>query len=338
MISERQRNRRTTERRGFEDGATVLKRHWPYSGAGVKFSIIVPTYNEENDIAGTLEALIALEYPQKEIIVVDDSTDSTPAIVERYAGDGVRLIHPGGGGRCEARNNGILRATGDVVCILNADVRPRSDFLERLAVHYERGADYVLVASRVSNREDLFARYVDCAAHADYPTDPSWTEGFSCRREVALEAGLFPVGFAVPIAAGEDGFFGTRLGESGARKVIDNTIVVDNVAPASFSEYWRIRKGRGAGSAQVHRFLDKWSFPRILMWNALKVVKTAIYLVTVVPALLVCHRATRHSERGSADLLPFLYAWAVEQLAFHVGEWESTFEIMAKERKLASAR
>ena len=46
----------------------------------MKFSIVVPTYNEENDIAGTLDALTSLDYPDKEIIVVDDSTDSTPAI------------------------------------------------------------------------------------------------------------------------------------------------------------------------------------------------------------------------------------------------------------------
>lgn len=306
----------------------------------MKFSIIVPTYNEEKDIVDTLEALIALEYPKKEIIIVDDSTDSTPEIVKQYANHGVRLIHPGGGGRCEARNNGIMQATGDVVCILNADVRPRPDFLKRLAAHYERGADYILVASQVSNREDLFARYVGCAGEAAY-TDPSqmeWTEGFSCRREVALQAGLFPIEFAVPICAGEDGFFGIGLRNFGAKKVVDFTIVVDHVAPASFAEYWRVRKGRGAGSTQVHRFLDKWSIPKILIWDILRATRTVVYLVTLIPALLVCSRAARHSERGYADLLPFLYAWTIEQLAFHIGEWQSAFHIMEKERALASAR
>lgn len=305
----------------------------------MKFSVIVPTYNEEKDIVDTLEALIALEYPEKEIIVVDDSTDSTPEIVKRYANDGVRLIHPGGGGRCEARNNGVMQATGDVVCILNADVRPRPDFLKRLAIHYEGRADYVLVASQVSNREDLFARYVGCAGEAVY-TDPSkmeWTEGFSCRREVALQAGLFPVEFAVPICAGEDGFFGIGLRNLGAKKVADFTIVVDHVAPASFAEYWRVRKGRGVGSAQVHRFLHRWSFPKILIWDILKAIRTIVYLVTVVPTLLSCSRAARRSERGYADLLPFMYAWIIEQLAFHVGEWQSTFQIIVKERKVASA-
>jgi GT2 family glycosyltransferase len=300
----------------------------------MKFSIVVPTYNEEKDIAHTLEALVALKYPNREIIVVDDSTDNTPAIVERYA-DSVRLIHPGGGGRCEARNTGIVQATGDVVCILNADVRLPSDFLERLTAHYQQGTDCVLVASRVSNQGDLFARYVDCVGEVYYadPTSMTWTEGFSCRKEIALKAGLFPVGFPVPICAGEDGFFGEGVRNAGAKTVIDLTIVVDHVAPASFAEYWYARKERGAGSAQVHRFLDKWSFARIFTWNTLKVLRTIVYLVTVFPALLVCRRAAQHSERGYADLLPFLYAWTIEQAAFHVGEWRATFEIMTKERE-----
>ena len=60
----------------------------------MKFSIVVPTYNEENDIAGTLDALVALDYPDKETVVVDDSTDSTPTIVGRYAAQDVRLVRP----------------------------------------------------------------------------------------------------------------------------------------------------------------------------------------------------------------------------------------------------
>ena len=43
----------------------------------MKFSIIIPTFNEEKEILSTLTALTNLEYDNKEIIVVDDSTDNT---------------------------------------------------------------------------------------------------------------------------------------------------------------------------------------------------------------------------------------------------------------------
>jgi len=309
----------------------------------LKISIVVPTYNEQKDIAGTLEALIALDYVQKEILIVDDSTDDTPAIVQSYEKQGVVLIRPGGGGRCEARNLGITKATGDIVCILNADVRPRRDFLQRVAKHYQDGADYLLVGSRISNRDDLFARYVDCASEAspvriNNPDWPLWTEGFSCRRDMAIRAGLFPTGFAVPICAGEDAFFGMSLRDLGARKVVDLSIVVDHVAPSSFKEYWSIRRGRGTGSAQMHRFLDHWSFPLIIVWNILKSLRTAVYSVLLFPSLWICWKICRYSERGYADLIPFLYAWNVEQLAFHVGEWRSVFELMKKQKEHAADR
>ncbi|MHB1300114.1 MAG: glycosyltransferase family 2 protein [Burkholderiales bacterium] len=309
----------------------------------MKFTIVVPTYNEEKDIAGTLGALLSIDYSDKEILVVDDSTDRTPEIVRMYAACGVRLIHPGGGGRCEARNLGIQQAEGEILCILNADVRPRPDFLQRLAQHYEHGADYVLVGARISNTEYPFARYVGAMADAQYneETDPDlmeWTEGFSCTKKVALEAGLFPEGYAVPICAGEDGFFGIALRKNGARKVVDFSIVVDHIAPSSFEDYWRIRRGRGAGSAQVHRFLDRWSYPRLILWNALKIIKTALYVGTVIPVFWICARAASHSPKGWQDIVLFAWAWLIEQVAFHVGEWKSTFEIMVREHPHAASR
>lgn len=304
----------------------------------MKFSIVVPTYNEELDIGHTLDALLALDYPDKEIVVVDDSTDRTPEIVRAYAERGVKLIRPEKReGRCGARNLGILEATGEIVIILNADVLLPPDFIRHILPYYEQGYDYVLVKSKVANTEYLFPRYVDSMAAAVESGDPSWmewTEGFSCRRELAINAGLFPVGFAVPICAGEDGFFGTGLRRLGAKKKIDFDIVVPHIAPTSLSEYWAIRKGRGKGSPQIRRFLQGWSMPRIMLRAMLRIVKTGIYVMTVFPLFWVAGRAASYSPRGFwTDWLPFVYAWLIEQAAFHVGEWQSICEIARAERK-----
>ena len=284
---------------------------------------------------GTLDGLLAIDYPAVEIIVVDDSTDMTPAIVRRYEARGVRLIHPPKREAAVVRVISESRASGDVVVILNADVHPRPDFLRRLVPYYEQGYDYVLVNSRVSNTHALYARYVDSMGAAVQGGDPSWmewTEGFSCRRNMAIRAGLFPTGFPVPICAGEDGFFGANLKKLGARKKIDFSITVDHVAPGAFAEYWHIRKGRGKGSPQIRRFLQRWSMGRIVLRALLRVARTALYIVLVIPAVSVVWRASRQSEKGSRDLLPFLWAWSIEQIAFHVGEWESIVEINRAER------
>ena len=298
----------------------------------VRFSIVVPTYNEEQDIAATLDALVALEYADKEILVVDDSTDATPEIVHRYSTRGVRLIRPPRrGGRCEARNIGITEASGEIVVILNADVRPRPDFLARLVPHYQQGYDYVLVLSQVANSEALFARYVQALAAKDYlDGDPSWmewTEGFSCRRDLAIKAGLFPTGYPVHICAGEDGYFATNLRNLGARKKMDLSIVVDHTAPALLSEYWHTRKGRLRGGAQMRRYVHNWRIPAIAGWALLRVCQTAALAILIVPIVIICWRLTKYSQRGIRDLFPFMAAWMVERLALHVGEWEGIMEV-----------
>jgi len=304
----------------------------------MKFSIVIPTYNEEKDIAATLDTIVALDWSDYEVLVVDDSTDGTPQVVARYADSGVRLIRPEvREGRCGARNLGILSASGEVVVVLNADVHLPVDFLRRIAAWYAQGYDYVLVKSKVENMHELLARYVECVGIVDhYRVDPAWmewTEGFSCRREVAIRSGLFPVGFAVPICAGEDGYFGENLRAQKARKKIDLEIVVTHVAPASLTEYWDIRVGRGRGSPQVRRFLHCWSWPRIVTRALLRLARTAVYAGTLVPMLYVCSRAARESQRGQADLLPFCWAWLVEQAAFHVGEWKSIAQIRRAEKR-----
>ena len=163
-------------------------------------SIVIPTFNEAEDIKKTLDACLALDHPLKEIIVVDDSTDETPAIVGRYEKIGpVRLIkrEKNFGGRCGARNDGILAAKGEVVVILNADVILPPDFIIRILEHYAAGADYVLVNAEVINQENVFARFVEALHRFHYRNEgdysaAEWTEGFSCRKSVVIAIGLFP--------------------------------------------------------------------------------------------------------------------------------------------------
>ena len=58
------------------------------------YSIIIPTYNEEKDIKKTLEYVLKLNWSSYDIIVVDDSTDSTPDIVRSIKSSKIRLLIP----------------------------------------------------------------------------------------------------------------------------------------------------------------------------------------------------------------------------------------------------
>ncbi len=88
-------------------------------------SIIVPAHNEEECIERTITALLEQDYPNKEIIVVDDgSTDRTFEKAERFANKGlIKLVHreEASGKKARAINHGLLFSTGDIIVVVDAD-------------------------------------------------------------------------------------------------------------------------------------------------------------------------------------------------------------------------
>ncbi len=86
-----------------------------------KISVVIPAYNNADYITTALQSITVQEYPNVEIIVVDDgSTDETKQRVEDYGQD-VVLISQANAGPAAARNTGLEVATGEFVAFLDAD-------------------------------------------------------------------------------------------------------------------------------------------------------------------------------------------------------------------------
>ena len=224
----------------------------------LKFSIIIPSYNEGDDIRLSIDSAIKQDYQNKEIIVVDDSSDNTPKIIKEYADKGVNLIIGPRKGCCGARNLGMKSASGDIIVLLNADVSLPPDFLSRVSRHYDDGADYVLIEARAFNLDNLWAKFIEMQHRYDMEKigeTAEWTEGFSCRRQAALDIGLIPGDFSARFC--RDWLLGKRLGEAGYKKVIDYSIIVPHKSPDNFSDYWRVRKARGRFGSLMQYFLYK---------------------------------------------------------------------------------
>jgi len=100
------------------------------NGAGealTTMSVVIPTYNRSSVVERTLRCLAAQDYPADrfEVIVVDNSTDDTPAMVERLASEApcaIRLIADAPRLPAIKRNIGLRRSTGDIVLFFNDDV------------------------------------------------------------------------------------------------------------------------------------------------------------------------------------------------------------------------
>ncbi|MCL4789987.1 MAG: glycosyltransferase [Verrucomicrobia bacterium] len=94
-----------------------------------KISVVVASYDADRTLDTCLESLERLNYPDYEIILVDDgSTDTTAEIAARHPG--VRFIrHDRNRGLSAARNTGITVAQGEIVAFTDADCRADEDWL-----------------------------------------------------------------------------------------------------------------------------------------------------------------------------------------------------------------
>lgn len=102
------------------------------------FSVVVCSYNGAQRIKSCLSSLLNLNYPDYEILVVDDgSTDNTSEVVREY--EAVRLIQTEHAGLSAGRNRGAREARGEIIAYTDDDCQPDSEWLHWLAHAFTKG-------------------------------------------------------------------------------------------------------------------------------------------------------------------------------------------------------
>jgi len=115
----------------------------------VKLSIIVPIYGVEQYLCKCVDSLLAQDYDNYEIILVDDgSPDACPQICDEYAkhytlsitqkAPTIKVVHRENGGLSAARNSGIEVAKGEYVCFVDSDDYIEPNVLGGLLSQIER--------------------------------------------------------------------------------------------------------------------------------------------------------------------------------------------------------
>lgn len=136
--------------------AGTVERSWP------KVSILIPAFNEEKVLDRALAAASRIDYPDYEIVVVDDgSADGTGDIIRRH------VTHPRvravvkkvNQGKAMALNDALPLLRGEIVLIIDADAEPEPDILYHLVPHFDSPRVAAVTGNpRVKNADNFLAR------------------------------------------------------------------------------------------------------------------------------------------------------------------------------------
>lgn len=153
----------------FSTIATKLKQRKTLKNPPVKnenfkpfVSIMIPAHNEESVIETTIKNVLNLDYPNFEIIAIDDrSSDNTASVLKdiesKYPNKVIAFIRPKDAfpGKSAVLNDGIKYAKGEAILVLDADATMDSDFLTKLVYELEPKDVGAVQARKIVRNKDI---------------------------------------------------------------------------------------------------------------------------------------------------------------------------------------
>lgn len=125
-------------------------------------SIMIPAHNEESVIANTVETVLQLDYPNFEIIAIDDrSTDNTASVLKdlekKYPNKVIAFIRPKDAfpGKSAVLNDALKFAKGEAILVFDADATMDPDFLTNLVYELEPKDVGAVQARKVVRNKDI---------------------------------------------------------------------------------------------------------------------------------------------------------------------------------------
>lgn len=127
-------------------------------------SLVVPAYNEGPVIEASIRSLLKLDYPNYEVLVVDDgSTDDTYeralSIARQSTEVPVRVITKRNGGKADALNTGMASARGEFILNMDGDTKLSRNALRACIRHFDDPKIGAVAGNvKVLNRENVWTR------------------------------------------------------------------------------------------------------------------------------------------------------------------------------------
>ncbi|KAG2476923.1 MAG: putative Hyaluronan synthase [Nitrosopumilales archaeon] len=270
-------------------------------------SVIIPAYNEEKVIAKTIESVMEIDYPKKEIIVVDDgSKDKTLQIANEYKRDKVKVLHKENGGKASALNYAMAFANGEIIAVLDADTIAGKNSLKEIARIFGDDENVGAVAGNIKVRNKV-----------NWLT---WCQALEYVAGLQIARRAFDLFGAITVVPGALGSFRKSVLQEGGGydketlvedvdttiKVLKSGMVVRGTtksiayteAPESLRDFYNQRKRWFRGNLQVlvkHRnaltnprfgFLQKLAFPYMVLGMIILPITGFIMIASAIIAVI----------------------------------------------------
>src|ERR1051325_6748060 len=238
---------------------------WP------RVSVVVCTYNGARTLPECLDGLARVDYPNFEVLVVNDgSTDNTETIARN---SGFRVISTENHGLSHARNLGLKAATGEIVAYLDDDAYPDRDWLKYLAHTFLTTGHAGVGGPNLAPSND--GPIADCVAHApggpvhvllsDEEAEHIPGCNMAFRKAALLDIGVFDEQVR---AAGDDVDICWRLQEKGFTLGFSPAAMVWHHRRNSVLAYWNQQVGYGKAEALLERkWPEKYNAAGHLTWG-----------------------------------------------------------------------
>ncbi|HEU4347151.1 MAG TPA: bifunctional polysaccharide deacetylase/glycosyltransferase family 2 protein [Actinoplanes sp.] len=222
-------------------------------------SVIVPAYNEKEGIEAAVRSLAGGDYPEIEVVVVDDgSTDGTAALVERLDLPNVRVIRVPNGGKANALNTGTALARHKLIVTVDGDTIFEPDSIRMLVQPFaNRKVGAVAGNVKVGNRKSLVALWQHIEYVIGFNLDRRLYEVLNCMPTVPGAIGAFrrqalaQVGGFSDETLAEDTDVTMALCRAGWRVVYEERAKAWTEAPATLEQLYRQRYRWSYGTMQA---------------------------------------------------------------------------------------
>ncbi|MFD5743645.1 bifunctional polysaccharide deacetylase/glycosyltransferase family 2 protein [Streptomyces massasporeus] len=230
----------------------------PHRAVTRPVSVVIPAYDEALCIPKTLRSLAASDHCVEIIVVDDGSHDGTADLAQSLALENVTVIRQSNGGKPSALNTGVLRASHDIVVMLDADTVFAPSTVGRLVQPFaDPRVGAVAGNAKVGNHRRLLGRWQHIEYVMGFNLDRRVYDLLSCLPTIPGAVGAFRVqalreaGMMSADTLAEDTDITMALHRAGWEIRYAPDALAWTEAPSSLRQLWRQRYRWSYGTMQA---------------------------------------------------------------------------------------